>query len=80
MQQANAVCKMAGVTSLLVLVKFWRAAGLPGPTIMVCTNVLVSQSKHSKSCYLLSLSFLPSNSTSFFFQPSGAVNKEEKQL
>ena len=79
MQQANASCEMAGVTSLPVRVKFWRGAGLPGPAIMVCTNVLVSQSKHSKSCYLLSFSLLLSNSASFF-QPSKAVNREEKQL
>lgn len=58
---------MAGVTSLPVRVKFWRGAGLSGPAIMVCTNVLVSQSKHSKSCYLLSFSLLLSNSASLFF-------------
>lgn len=58
---------MAGVTSLPVRVKFWRGARLSGPAIMVCTNVLVSQSKHSKSCYLLSFSLLLSNSASLFF-------------
>lgn len=66
MQQANASYEMAGVTSLPVRVKFWRGTGLFGPAIMVCTNVLVSQSKHSKSCYLLSFSLLLSNSTAFF--------------
>lgn len=66
-QQANASCEMAGVTSLPVRVKFWRGARLSGPAIMVCTNVLVSQSKHSKSCYLLSFSLLLSNSAPFFF-------------
>lgn len=79
MQQENASYEMAGVTSLPVRVKFWRGAGLSGPAIMVCTNVLVSQSKHSKSCYLLSFSLLLSNSASFF-QSSKAVNREEKQF
>ena len=65
MQQANASYEMAGVTSLPVRVKFWRGAELSGPAIMGCTNVLVSQSKHSKSCYLLSfLSILSSKSIS----------------
>lgn len=75
----NASYEMAGVTSLPERVKFWRGAGLFWPAIMVCTNVLVSKSKHSKSCYLLSFSLLVSNSASFF-QPCKAVNREEKQL
>lgn len=57
---------MVGVTSLNVRVKFWRDDGLPEPAIMVCANVLVSQSKHSKNCYLLFFPPLLSNSTSFF--------------
>lgn len=73
---------MAGVTSLPVRVKFWRGARLSGPAIMVCTNVLVSQSKHSKSCYLLSFSLLLSNSAPFFFfswsEQSGAVRRRRE--
>lgn len=76
MQQANASYEMAGVTSLPVRVKFWRGTGLFGPAIMVCTNVLVSQSKHSKSCYLLSFSLLLSNSTAFFSSAEQSCQQE----
>lgn len=69
---------MAGVTSLNVRVKFWRDDGLSGPAIMVCANVLVSQSKHSKNCYLLFFPLLLSNSASSFFQLSNAVNREKR--
>lgn len=58
---------MAGVTSLNASVKFWRNDGLSGPAIMVCANALVSESKHSKNCYLLFFSLLLSDFTSFFF-------------
>lgn len=33
----------------------WSYPTLSEPAIMVCTNVLVLKSKHSQSCYLLSL-------------------------
>lgn len=69
---------MAGVTSLNVRVKFWRDDGLSGPAIMVCANVLVSQSKHSKNCYLLFFPLLLSNSASLF-QLSNAVNIEKRR-
>lgn len=70
---------MAGVTSLPVRVKFWRGARLSGPTIMVCTNVLVSQSKHSKSCYLVSFSHLLSNSAPFFPMVQAKWSCQEKK-
>lgn len=71
---------MAGVTSLPVRVKFWRGTGLSGPAIMVCTNVLVSQSKHSKSCYLLSFSLLLSNSAFFFSVKQSCQQRREAAL
>lgn len=70
---------MAGVTSLPVRVKFWRGTGLSGPAIMVCTNVLVSQSKHSKSCYLLSFSLLLSNSAPFFFSAEQSCQQRRRE-
>lgn len=69
---------MAGVTSLNVRVKFWRDDGLSGPAIMVCANALVSESKHSKNCYLLFFPFYSVILLLFFFQLSKAMNREKR--
>lgn len=54
-QQPNASSEMFGITSLPVWERLWSYPTLSEPAIMVCTNVLVLKSKHSQSCYLLSL-------------------------
>lgn len=54
-QQPNASSEMFGITSLPVQERLWSYPMLSEPAIMVCTNVLVLKSKHSQSCYLLSL-------------------------
>lgn len=54
-QQPNASSEMFGITSLPVWERLWSYQTLSEPAIMVCTNVLVLKSKHSQSCYLLSL-------------------------
>lgn len=71
---------MAGVTSLNVRVKFWRDDGLSGPAIMVCANALVSQSKHSKNCYLLFFPFYSVILLLFFFSAEQSCQQREVAL